>query len=381
MDKRFILILSATGGAGHTRAAQALEQAAATFEHPIRVKHYDCLDFTSKAFKKLYSESYLAIVNKAPELWGYLYTKAESKLHEKKGLMRLFDELNYKNYLRMLKEEQPDVLLCTHFLPYLSVSETLRKAGITAPVAAVTTDFDAHQYWVDPIVQRYFVHTEESAWQLRAKGVPAEKIVIKGIPVLPQFRQHIDKSDARKKLGIDQERLTILMVWGGFGVGKAEEMVKEVSAMLSIFPEQQFTLMLVCGRNEKLRKRAESAQYAENIAIRVFGFVENIHELMGAADILVSKSGGLTSAEAMASGLPMVIVDPIPGQETRNAEIIVEHQAGWKALDIANLGYKLKRLIEQPELLETARVATRALGKPDAAHDILLDVYETFLTR
>ena len=381
MNNRFILILSATGGAGHTRAAQALEQAAATFEHPIRVKHYDCLDFTSKAFKKLYSESYLAIVNKAPELWGYLYTKAESKPYEKKGLMRLFDEINYKNYLRMLKEEQPDVLLCTHFLPYLSVSATLRKAGVTAPVAAVTTDFDAHQYWVDPIVQRFYVHTEESAWQLRAKGVPAERIVIKGIPVHQQFRNRNDKSEARKKLGIDQERLTILMVWGGFGVGKAEEMVKEVSAMLEIFPEQQFTLMLVCGRNEKLRQRAESSDYPDNIRIRVFGFVENIHELMSAADVLVSKAGGLTSAEAMAIGLPMVIVDPIPGQETRNAEIIVEQQAGWKALDIANLGYKLKRLIERPELLETAQVATRSLGKPDAAHDILLDVYETFLTR
>jgi len=376
MDNRSFLILSATGGAGHTRAAQALEQAAATFEHPLKVKHYDCLDLTSKAFKKLYSESYLAIVNKAPELWGYLYSKAESKPYEKKGLLRLFDEINYRNYLRFLKEEQPDVLLCTHFLPYISVSTTLRKAGVTAPVIAVTTDFDAHQYWVDPIVHRYYVHTEESAWQLRAKGVAADKIVVKGIPVLPQFRHALDKTEARRKLGIDEDRLTILMVWGGFGVGKAEEMVKEVAAMLQIFPEQRFTLMLVCGRNEKLQQRAATAGYADNIKTRIFGFVENIHELMSAADVLVSKAGGLTSAEAMALGLPMIIVDPIPGQETRNAEIIVEQRAGWKALDIANLGYKLKRVIEQPELLQTARRASIALGKPEAAHDILLDVYE-----
>lgn len=376
MESRSFLILSATGGAGHTRAAQALEQAAATFEHPLKVKHFDCLDLTSKAFKKLYSESYLAIVNKAPELWGYLYTKAESKPYEKKGLMRLFDEMNYKSYLQFLKDEQPDVLLCTHFLPYISVSPTLRKAGVTAPVVAVTTDFDAHQYWVDPIVQRYYVHTEESAWQLRAKGVSAEKIVVKGIPVLPQFRHRMDKSEARKKLGIGENRLTVLMVWGGFGVGKAEEMVKEVSAMLQIFPDREFSLMLVCGKNEKLRERILSAASPDNVQTVVFGFVENIHELMSAADILVSKAGGLTSAEAMAMGLPMIIVDPIPGQETRNAEIIVEQRAGWKALDIANLGYKLKRVIEQPELLATARTAAAGLGRPDAAHDILLDVYE-----
>lgn len=375
MENRSFLILSATGGAGHIRAAQALEEAAAAFEHSISAKHYDCLDLTSKAFKKLYSESYLALANKAPELWGYLYSRTESKPYEKKGLLRLFDEMNYRNYLQFLKKENPDVLLCTHFLPYLSVSSTLRKAGVTAPVIAVTTDFDAHQYWVDPIVDRYYVHTEESAWQLRSKGVLAEKIVIKGIPVFPQFRMPSEKSQARKKLGIDEDRLTILMVWGGFGVGKAEEMVKEVTAMLQIFPDRNFTLLLVCGKNEKLQTRAAAIGYPGNVTARVFGFVENIHELMSAADVLVSKAGGLTSAEAMAMGLPMIIVDPIPGQETRNAEIIVEQRAGWKALDIANLGYKLKRVIEEPEMLRSAKQAAAGLGRPDAAHDILLDVY------
>jgi processive 1,2-diacylglycerol beta-glucosyltransferase len=127
--------------------------------------------------------------------------------------------------------------------------------------------------------------------------------------------------------------------------------------------------------------RTTSAGYPDNVTARVFGFVENIHELMNAADVLVSKAGGLTSAEAMALGLPMIIVDPIPGQETRNAEIIVEQRAGWKALDIANLGYKLKRVIEQPEMLATARVAAAGLGKPDAAHDILLDVHNMLNTR
>jgi processive 1,2-diacylglycerol beta-glucosyltransferase len=289
--------------------------------------------------------------------------------------------MNYRDYLQFLKKENPDVLLCTHFLPYISVSASLRKAGVTAPVVAVTTDFDAHQYWVDPIVDRYYVHTEESAWQLRSKGVLAGKIVVKGIPVLPQFRLRTERSEARRKLGIDEDRLTILMVWGGFGVGKAEEMVKEVTAMLQIFPDQNFTLMLVCGKNEKLQMRTTSAGYPDNVTARVFGFVENIHELMNAADVLVSKAGGLTSAEAMALALPMIIVDPIPGQETRNAEIIVEQRAGWKALDIANLGYKLKRVIEQPEMLATARVAAAGLGRPDAAHEILLDVYNMLNTR
>jgi len=372
----YFLILSASGGAGHLRAASALSQAASAFDPPLKFRNEDCLDFTSKTFKRLYSESYLALVNKAPELWGYLYSKAEAKPYSKKGLLQIFDDMNYKSYLKFLKEEQPDAILCTHFLPFISLSTKMRHAGVTAPVFAVTTDFDAHQYWVDPVVDRYYVHSEESAWQLRAKGVVANKIRVKGIPVLPQFGTREPAADVRRRLGLPEGRLTTLMVWGGFGVGKAEEMVQEVMAMLQIFPEQSFTLIAVCGKNEKLFKRLSDESPPANVIMRLFGFVDNLHELMNASDVLISKAGGLTSAEAMAMGIPMLVVDPIPGQESRNAEMIVEQRAGWKALDIANIGYKIKRIIEEPRLLAEARAATAQLARPNAATDILQDVYD-----
>jgi len=371
----YFLILSASGGAGHLRAASALSQAASVFDPPLKFRNEDCLDFTTKAFKKLYSESYLALVNKAPELWGYLYSKAEAKPYSKKGLLQIFDDMNYKSYLKFLKEEQPDAILCTHFLPFISLSTRMRRAGVTAPVFAVTTDFDAHQYWVDPVVDRYYVYSEESAWQLRAKGVLADKIRVKGIPILSQFTKREAAAEVRLHLGLPNGRLTILMVWGGFGVGKAEEMVQEVLAMLQIFPEQSFTLITVCGKNEKLLQRLSAGSPPANVSMRILGYVDNLHELMNAADLLVSKAGGLTSAEAMALGVPMLVVDPIPGQESRNAEMIVEQRAGWKALDIANIGYKIKRIIEEPRLLAEARAATTQLARPNAAMDILRDVY------
>lgn len=375
MKVPYFLILSASGGAGHLRAASALSQAASVFDPPLKFRNEDCLDFTTKAFKKLYSESYLALVNKAPELWGYLYSKAEAKPYSKKGLLQIFDDMNYKSYLKFLKEEQPDAILCTHFLPFISLSTRMRRAGVTAPVFAVTTDFDAHQYWVDPVVDRYYVYSEESAWQLRAKGVLADKIRVKGIPILSQFTKREAAAEVRLHLGLPNGRLTILMVWGGFGVGKAEEMVQEVLAMLQIFPEQSFTLITVCGKNEKLLQRLSAGSPPANVSMRILGYVDNLHELMNAADLLVSKAGGLTSAEAMALGVPMLVVDPIPGQESRNAEMIVEQRAGWKALDIANIGYKIKRIIEEPRLLAEARAATTQLARPNAAMDILRDVY------
>ncbi|HEX9614542.1 MAG TPA: glycosyltransferase [Bacteroidota bacterium] len=377
MKTPYILILAASGGAGHLRAAAALERAAASFEPPVKCKNFDCLDFTSKTFKKLYSESYLAMVNKAPELWGYLYSKAEEKPYTKKGLLKIFDDLNYRSYLQFLKDERPDAIVCTHFLPFISLSVKMRKEGITAPVFAAVTDFDAHQYWVDRVVDRYYVHSEESAWQLRSKGVSANRISVMGIPIMPEFGKREDPVAVRERLGLPQDALTFLMVWGGFGVGKAEEMVKEVVAMLQLFPERHFTLVTICGKNEKLLERIKALEAPSHVTIQPVGFVDNIHEFMNAADVLISKAGGLTSAEAMAMGTPMIIVDPIPGQESRNAEMIVEQRAGWKALDIANIGYKIKRIIEEPRLLEEAKAATAGLARPNAAADILRDVYDT----
>ena len=231
----FFLILSCSGGAGHIRAAEALHRTAPLTGLPIRTKHYDVLDFTSRLFKRLYSESYLQMVNRAPELWGYLYQQSERKPYEKKGFIKSFDQLNYKRYLKILLELNPDAIICTHFLPYISVSTTLRKNGITAPVFAVTTDFDIHQLWIDSIVERYFVFHEESAWQLQSKQVPNERIKVSGIPVMPEFQLKVKPRIARKELGIDTNRFTVMVLSGGFGIGRVKDIVEQTVKTLSVF--------------------------------------------------------------------------------------------------------------------------------------------------
>lgn len=380
MKTPFLLIFSATGGAGHLRAGVALEKAASTLPYPVKAKHYDCLDFTSKAFKKVYADSYLALINRAPELWGYLYSLAEGKPYRKRGLLRLFDDFNYHRYLKFLRAEQPDAIIATHFLPVISVSNKLRKAGVHAPVFAVTTDFDAHQYWVDPIIERYYVHHEESAWQLQSKGVPEEKISVHGIPLMQEFRSIRPRDAVRSQLGIENTRLTLLIISGGFGTGRLEEIVHQTAATLGQQEGKEFTILVVCGKNERSKKSLARYGFPRNVDARVFGFVDNIHDLMNASDLLISKSGGLTSAEAMAKQLPMIIVDPIPGQETRNADLVVEQGAGWKAVNLANLSYKIRRVIQQPDLLIKARNAAASLAKPDAANTIL-DHVCTFLSK
>lgn len=380
MKERFFLILSISGGAGHIRAAQALHQAVRSSKLPIRSEHFDCLDFTSRLFKQLYSQSYLAMVNRIPELWGYFYTQTEKKPYAKKGLLKIFDHFNYQRYLNALRSKRPDAILCTHFLPYVSISERLHHTTMNAPIFAVTTDFDVHQLWVNPVVTRYYVHHEESAWQLTAKGVQERKIAVKGIPVLREFGQQRGAKASRQILGIPGERFTVLVLSGGFGVGRIEPLVDHVASTLADYSRRRFNLLVVCGKNDRVRSHLEKKKFPPNIETRVFGYVTNVHDLMAAADILISKSGGLTSAEAMSKHLPMIIVDPIPGQETRNAEMIVESGAGFLALDLPNVSYKLRRAIENPALLRRARAGTCELAKPHAAMDIVHDVY-AFLER
>ncbi len=371
----FFLILSCSGGAGHIRAAEALHRTAALTHLPIYTEHHDVLDFTSKIFKKLYSETYIQMVNRVPDLWGYLYEYSERKPYSKMGIVKSFDKLNYKRYLRTLRDLKPDAIICTHFLPYVSVSSELRKNNITAPVFAVTTDFDIHQLWVDPIVERYFVYHEESAWQLQSKRVPAEKITVAGIPIMPEFQSKGKQKNVRVKLGINPNNFTLLVLSGGFGIGRVKEIVEQTATTLAEFDRINFNLLIVCGKNEKVQTEIQALQFPKNISQHIYGFIDNMHELMDASDLLISKAGGLTSSEAMAKSLPMLIVDPIPGQESRNSDIIIEHGAGWKAINLPNLSYKLNRILKSPAILNRTRKATQLLAKPDAAFTILKDIY------
>lgn len=370
------LILSCSAGAGHTRAGEALHRFSSGSGLPIRTEHHDVLDFTPKYFKRAYTGSYIKMVNSTPELWGYLFEKTERKSYKKQCIVKAFDKFNYGRYLRMLKRSKPDAIICTHFLPYISIADELKKNGISSPFFAVTTDFDIHRLWVDPVVEKYFVHHDESAWQLGGNGVPDEKIAVTGIPVMPGFQERGNKNRVRKKLGLVPDRFTILVLSGGFGVGRVGEIAIQINRILAGHNQTKFNLLIVSGKNERLRDELESTLFPGNVRGTIYGFVDNVDELMDAADLLVSKPGGLTSAEAMAKSLPILIVDPIPGQESRNADIIVEQHAGWKAINVWNLGYKLEQILDRPALLAEARKGTSNLGRPDAALSILNGVYD-----
>jgi len=361
-----MVVLSVSAGAGHIRAAQAL-CAASTRMVGIEAVHVDLMDLVSKGFRDFYSKGYMGLVEKAPEVWAYLYQhtdEAPKSLFNR--FRRQLERLNTQRLKKEMERLAPDVIVCTHFLPAELLSRRIRKGKPTPPVWVHVTDFDVHGFWVHPHMQGYFVANEEVAVRLAARGVSEERIYVTGIAIMPQFQQVLSREEAALELGISPEKRTLLMMSGGFGLGGIEDLVEQVLGGI-----EEVQVVALAGRNEALldKLRAIATRYPG----RVFpqGFTTTIERVMAAADIAVTKPGGLTTSECLAMQLPMLVVSPIPGQEERNADVLLEAGCALKAVDAAALLFKLKALLHAPERLADMRARQKALAKPDAAREIV----------
>ncbi len=362
-----ILILSASAGAGHVRAAQAIERAVNAIA-TCDIRHVDALEHTTKIFRRLYQKAYLDLVNHMPEALGVLYDHLDKPW--KYGRRRLaWDQLNTRAFVELIKSYDPTWAVCTHFLPAEIVSWLKSRLRLRARLAVVVTDFDVHGMWLYRHVDRYFVALDETREHLIRLGIPAETITVSGIPVDASFAAPYARKAIRRKHNLDPDRTTILVAAGGFGVGPVEHLVSSLARLA-----HQAQVVVVCGRSEDLKRRidkvAASVAGSGNLTISVIGFTSEMHELMAASDLLVGKPGGLTTSEALARGLPLVIVNPIPGQEERNADHLLEQGAAIRCNNLPAIAWKINRLLDDPERLASLQERARQLGRPNAARDI-----------
>lgn len=358
-----VLILSVSAGAGHVRAAEALRVAAR--DAGLMAEHLDVMDLSSRVFRKLYCESYIKIVERSPELWEFLYHKTDKAQdrHSAGVLMRsVLQQLNTREFAAAVREREPDVVICTHFLPAELLSGLSRKGKFATPCWVQVTDFDVHSLWVHPGMAGYCVASEEIAWRLAAKGVPREIIRVTGIPVMPGFGAAHSRVECARELGIDPAKKTILLMSGGMGVGDIASMAKRLLAL-----ERDLQIVALAGKNARLLGSLK--KLAEEFPGKLFpqGFSTTVERIMAACDVAVSKPGGLTVSECLAMGLPMVVISPIPGQEERNSDYLLENGAAMKAHDLAGLEYKVLKLFDNPECLKQMAARAKALGRPSAA--------------
>jgi processive 1,2-diacylglycerol beta-glucosyltransferase len=219
--------------------------------------------------------------------------------------------------------------------------------------------------WVNEPTDRYTTATEEGAAYLTHWGVPREHTRVTGIPIHPVFAEPKDCGQCLRRHGLSGERPVVLQLAGGFGVGPIEQLYRAVLAV-----EVPLEVVVVAGKNAKAKQQAESVPVPKQHRAKVMGFTDQIDELMAAADVVVSKPGGLTTSEVLARGAAMVIVNPIPGQESRNSDFLLENGAAIKVNNAATLPLKLSRLLADRGRLEALKANARRLGKPRAAFDV-----------
>ena len=368
MSQQNLVILSVSAGAGHVRAAEALRVTAAQSYPHLNAIHIDVMDVVSAQFRKLYADTYLTMAEHHPALWGYLYQfadhqKLDSGLNQ---MRRRIERLNTRKLDRMIKTLQPEHVICTHFLPASLLSRMIQKGTFTQSAWVVDTDFDVHAMWIYEGIRGYFAADAEVAWRMRARGVEPDRIYVTGIPIMPSFSQKLDRVMCAQELGIDPQKITLLMMSGGFGLGGTEKLAERLLRLPG-----DFQIIGIAGKNAELLQTLKELAVPHPDRLFPLGFTTTIERVMAASDLAITKPGGLTTSECLAMGLPMIVVSPIPGQEERNADYLLEHGVAMKAYDVAGLEYRVKFLLEHPQRLAEMRQRLQGIGKPQAAHEVL----------
>jgi processive 1,2-diacylglycerol beta-glucosyltransferase len=364
-----LLILSASAGAGHIRAAEAIEKAVIEMDAAREVRHVDTLDYTNKVFRRLYSKAYIDLVNGAPDVLGWLYDYLDQPWKNERRRLAL-DRLNTRPFVKLLKQYQPDMTICTHFLPAEIISWLKAKKRLASRQAIVVTDLDIHAMWLCHHYEQYFVAIDETRVHMEKLGIPSEKITVSGIPIDPCFAETKDKRAMRSKYGLQQDCITILVSAGGFGVGAIEHVIQSLRELRH--PAQ---IIAISGRNEKLRQRlnrlVSSRSGVSKVSVQVVGYTKDMDEYMTAADFMLGKPGGLTTSEALAKGLVMLIVNPIPGQEERNSDHLLEEGVAIRCNNLPALAHKIDALLDEPKRLAAMRQNVQRLARPRAAFEIV----------
>lgn len=362
-----LLIASASAGAGHERAALALKRAFDLDGYEGSAQAVDVLQYTNAAFRQIYLRSYFSMISALPWYWRYLYHRWDKKpVHglERRAMCAL-DRLNAGRFIRLVEEQQPTHVICTHFLPAEVLASMRRRGKLDAPLAVVVTDYDAHRIWINRGTDRYFVASDYIRGLFISKGAPPERVTTAGIPIDPVFSQPIDRAEARAELGLEPDLPTVLTIGGGGGVGG---MRKTVCALAECGDVQ---ILAVAGHNRKLKRELEELALPGPAKLRIYGFVDYIEKLMAASDLIVTKPGGMSSTECLAVGLPMVLTVPIPGQEERNAAFLVGCGAAFTARNSSQVREVVAEMLADPGRLARMKKAALRVARPNAASHIV----------
>lgn len=375
MSKKRVLIMSVSAGMGHIKAAEALEKTFAADSSVVEVINNDALQYTNKLFRDFYSTFYTSLVKSAPNFLGWWY-KTSDEPWRTDAMRHMIDRLNTKPLVRFIRAFDPHITVCTHFMPAGIISHLIATGQLQAQLSIVVTDFDFHAMWLSRDFHRYFVAIDETKAYLQMLGLPTDRITVSGIPIDPVFSKPIERTQECVLLGLDPAKPILLLSAGALGVSPMDFILEQLLLL-----NHRVQILVVCGRDGELRRRIE--QRVRNLqnycAVRVFGYTDEMHRWMKTADLFIGKPGGLTTAEVVASGLPMCVFNPIPGQEERNCDHLLEEGIAIKCNDLITLPFKISKLLDDPTRMAQMKLQALRFAKPDAAQTVVRTLIDDHL--
>ncbi len=370
--KRIVILSGSTGG-GHVKAAEGLLSYRKKFGNKYHFIHIDVIKHMSFLFKKLYADTYLSIINNFPAIYGHLYSmtddvndgkKEKILLAKYRRVLEWFFTLRFKG---IIKHIAPECIIFTHFLPAEHMNKQAKKHKYAKKYAVVVTDFDVHSLWIQPNMDLFFVANEECKDRLIDKGIQGNKIHITGIPIDINFSKSYNKEEIKKEIGLSPYLPTILIMSGAFGVGKVDLFAEDILTKL----KHDFQIIALTGTNYELYEAFKKLEKKHPHKLHTVKYTNEVYKYMAASDFAITKTGGLTSSECLAMGLPIITLNPIPGQEQRNTDYLMEHGAGLKAYDLTGLRFRVNEMLSDSEKLKRMQENARNAAKPNAGEEIL----------
>lgn len=359
-----ILILSASTGGGHMRASRAIENYMSEHDKSANVKIVDSLLYINPILNKTVTSGYVYLATKTPKIYGKLYelTNKEDRW------ISFVSRLNYlfaNKLLPLIDEFKPDVIITTHPFPTEMVSILKSKELVNIPLVCIMTDYAPHKTWVNKQVDAYIVSNDDMVKEMNKIGIREEVIYPYGIPIEQVFFEKKDKDLVLDELELNPNLPTILMMAGSFGVANVFKIYEDI-----INIDRDFQVIVITGKNQKLYDEFAKVINKSEKQTKLIYFTDEVNKFMQAADIIITKPGGLTITEALASNIPMAIFDAIPGQEEENAEFLINHNMAIKLEKGQSCDNLIEELLINKEKLNNMKEACKSFDKNDSSKNI-----------
>lgn len=371
-----LLIITAPLGNGHNAVANAVSNCFMQMYPDSECKILDMFEYISPWLKKATASGYFLSMKTLSHIHGVasnVYSFQDEQEFNEYTPSRLADEFLASQMRRAINAYDPDCIVCTMVFAAQAVDLLKERGAVTCPCFGIITDFTVQNYWCDVENFEYIVAPSEFLEpQFTRREIDFSRVLPYGIPIRDRFRHTHDKAEMRQKFGLQQDIPTILIMSGGMGFGDLPEYIEAIEALPFVVQ-----IIVVCGNNEKLYEQVCKMDVA--VPMKVFGFVENVDEIMDAADCLLSKPGGITSSESLSKGLPMLMIHPLPGVEDRNVEFLQANGAAIYVTKTFQIADAVNLLFRCPGRLERLKESIRCIAKPDAAPDLCRKIAHTIL--